>query len=68
VWRRAALNRCIRDPQNDEKIAVIYKALSECSAEYPIFYEDKVDIHLNPKSVLTDNYEVSKTRGNTWAE
>ncbi|KFX08800.1 DDE endonuclease, partial [Pectobacterium parvum] len=25
------------------------KALDECSIEHPVFYEDKVDIHLNPK-------------------
>ncbi len=27
----------------------IHKALDECSAEYPVFYEDEVDIHLHPK-------------------
>jgi transposase len=30
-------------------MAVIHKALDECSAEHPVFYEDEVDIHLNPK-------------------
>ncbi|BHI70977.1 hypothetical protein JNE17039_45270 (plasmid) [Escherichia coli] len=25
------------------------KALDECSTEHPVFYEDEVDIHLNPK-------------------
>lgn len=30
-------------------MAVIHKALDECSAEHPVFYEDDVDIHLNPK-------------------
>ncbi len=39
----------IRDPHKDEKMAVIHKALDECSAEHPVFYEDEVDIHLNPK-------------------
>jgi hypothetical protein len=33
----------------DEKMAAIHKALDECSAEHPVFYEDEVDIHLNPK-------------------
>lgn len=30
-------------------MAAIHKALNECSAEHPVFYEDEVDIHLNPK-------------------
>ncbi|BCA38106.1 hypothetical protein KATP_06280 [Kluyvera ascorbata] len=30
-------------------MAAIHKALDECSAEHPVFYEDEVDIHLNPK-------------------
>lgn len=30
-------------------MAAIHKALEECSAEHPVFYEDEVDIHLNPK-------------------
>lgn len=30
-------------------MTAIHKALNECSAEYPVFYEDEVDIHLNPK-------------------
>ncbi|EGD9072747.1 IS630 family transposase, partial [Escherichia coli] len=33
----------------DEKMAAIHKALDECSAEHQVFYEDEVDIHLNPK-------------------
>ena len=24
-------------------------ALGRCSADHPVFYEDEVDIHLNPK-------------------
>ena len=39
----------IRDPHKDEKMATIRKALDECSAEHPVFYEDEVDIYLNPK-------------------
>lgn len=42
-------NLRIRDPHKDEKMAAIHKALDECSAEHPVFYEDEVDIHLNPK-------------------
>ncbi len=49
VWRRGAPTLCIRDPHKDEKMAAIHKALDECSAEYPVFYEDEVDIHLNPE-------------------
>ncbi len=30
-------------------MAAICKALDECSIEHPVFYEDEVDIHLNPK-------------------
>lgn len=30
-------------------MAAIHKALDECSTEHPVFYEDEVDIHLNPK-------------------
>ncbi len=49
VWRRAAPTLRIRDPHKEEKMAAIAEALSECSAEHPVFYEDEVDIHLNPK-------------------
>lgn len=30
-------------------MAAIHKALDGCSTEHPVFYEDEVDIHLNPK-------------------
>jgi len=40
----------IRDPHKKEKMAAIADALSECRVEYPVFYEDEVDIHLNPKT------------------
>lgn len=30
-------------------MAAICKALDECSAENPVFYEEEVDIYLNPK-------------------
>lgn len=38
---------CIK--HKDEKMAAIHKALDECSKEYPFFYEDEVNIHLNLK-------------------
>lgn len=49
VWRRVAPALRIRDPNKDEKMAAIRKALDECSAEHPVFYEDEVDIHFNPQ-------------------
>ncbi|CND51379.1 IS630 family transposase [Yersinia pseudotuberculosis] len=49
VWRRAALTLRIRGPHKEEKMAAIADALEQCSAEHPVFYEDEVDIHLNPK-------------------
>ncbi|HHD7476596.1 TPA: IS630 family transposase [Klebsiella oxytoca] len=49
VWRSATPTLRIRDPHKDEKMAVISAALLKCSREHPVFYEDEVDIHLNPK-------------------
>lgn len=31
------------------QMTVINEALARCSIDYPVFYEDEVDIHLNPK-------------------
>ena len=31
-------------------MVAIHEALAKCSAENPVFYEDEVDIHLNPKT------------------
>ena len=49
VWRRAAPTLRIRDPHKEEKMVALHEALAKCSAENPVFYEDEVDIHLNPK-------------------
>ncbi|GAA4872628.1 hypothetical protein GCM10023333_01770 [Ferrimonas pelagia] len=49
VWRRAAPTLHIRDPHKAEKLARIREALEKCSVDHPVFYEDEVDIHLNPK-------------------
>ncbi|HBC1013528.1 TPA: winged helix-turn-helix domain-containing protein, partial [Escherichia coli] len=49
VWRRAAPTLRIRDPNKEEKMAAINMALASCSTAHPEFYEDEVDIHLNPK-------------------
>lgn len=46
VWRRAAPTLRTRNPHK----AAIHKALDECSAEHPVFYEDEVYIYLNPKT------------------
>ena len=44
---RATLH--IRDPHKERKMAAINEALGRCSADHPVFYEDEVDIHPNPK-------------------
>ncbi|MEB5958185.1 IS630 family transposase [Escherichia coli] len=49
VWRRAAPTLRIRDPHKEDKMAAIHEALQKCSVDHPVFYEDEVDIHLNPK-------------------
>jgi transposase len=50
VWRRAAPTLRIRDPNKEEKMAAINAALASCSTEHPVFHEDEVDIHHNPKT------------------
>ncbi|MDE9565593.1 IS630 family transposase [Xenorhabdus bovienii] len=49
VWRRAAPTVKKPDPEYDEKMAKITEALSSVSEQHPVFYEDEVDIDLNPK-------------------
>jgi transposase len=49
VWRRASPTLHIKDPDKEAKLARIKKALEQCDADNPVFYEDEVDIHLNPK-------------------
>lgn len=49
VWRRAAPTLHIRDPQKEEKLAAMSAALEKNCAAHPVFYEDEVDIDLNPK-------------------
>ena len=39
----------IKDPAYQEKMANIDAALARCDADNPVFYEDEVDIDLNPK-------------------
>ncbi|EOS94448.1 TnpA protein, partial [Erwinia tracheiphila PSU-1] len=51
VWRSAGPHPTlrIRVPHKEEKMTAISTALTKCSREHPVFYEDEVDIHLNPK-------------------
>ncbi|MBD2794114.1 IS630 family transposase, partial [Xenorhabdus szentirmaii] len=49
VWRRAAPTLRLSDPEHEEKMAKILEALSNASEKPPVFYEDEVDIDLNPK-------------------
>ncbi|SFO11251.1 IS630 family transposase [Xenorhabdus japonica] len=49
VWRRTVPTLRIRDPHKEEKMRAINDALERCSPDHPVFYEDEVDIHLNPK-------------------
>ncbi|CEJ63565.1 MULTISPECIES: IS630 family transposase [Citrobacter] len=49
VWRRAAPTLKIQDPLYEEKQRVIRQALEQEQAEHPVFYQDEVDIDLNPK-------------------
>ncbi|RLM03610.1 IS630 family transposase [Gibbsiella quercinecans] len=49
VWRRAAPTLRIPDPNRAEKMAAIQEALDKCDDRNPVFYEDELDIDLNPK-------------------
>lgn len=49
VWRRAAPTLKIKDPHYEEKRLVIEQALAQARTDHPVFYQDEVDIDLNPK-------------------
>lgn len=49
VWRRAAPTLKIKDPHYEEKWLVIDQALAQEQTAHPVFYQDEVDIDLNPK-------------------
>ncbi|ALV20580.1 DDE endonuclease (plasmid) [Salmonella enterica subsp. enterica serovar Enteritidis] len=49
VWRRAAPTLKIKDPHYERKRLVIDQALAQESTAHPVFYQDEVDIDLNPK-------------------
>jgi hypothetical protein len=59
---------CVSGPHKGRKMAAINVALASCSTEHPVFYEDEVDIHLNPKSALTGSYVGSKARCHAGSE
>jgi hypothetical protein len=58
---QSSTNTAYPGPIIGRKMAAINVALASCSTEHPVFYEDEVDIHLNPKSVLTGSYVGSKS-------
>lgn len=49
VWRRAAPTLKIKDPHYEEKRLVIDQELAQEQTAHPVFYQDEVDIDLNPK-------------------
>ncbi|CEK21586.1 transposase [Xenorhabdus nematophila AN6/1] len=49
VWRRASPTVKQPDPEYNEKMAKITEAKANISERHPVFYEDEVDIDLNPK-------------------
>ena len=49
VWRRAAPTQKIKYPHYDEKRLAIEQALAQKQTEHPVFYQDEVNIDLNPK-------------------
>lgn len=48
-WRRARPTLCIRDPRKLQRMQAIAAALADATPGTEVFYEDEVDIHLNPK-------------------
>lgn len=49
VWRRPIPTLRIKGPAYQEKLAKIEEVLTKYDAAKPVFYEDEVDIDLNPK-------------------
>ena len=49
VWRRAAPTLKIKDPHYEEKRLAIEQAVVRKQPTHPVFYQDEVDIDLNPK-------------------
>ncbi len=49
IWHRPVLTLQIKDPAYQEKMANIEAVLVRGDVDNPVFYEDEVDIDLNPK-------------------
>lgn len=49
VWRKAAPTLRVRALHKEEKMVAIHDSTGEMQCGNPVFYEDEVDIHLNPK-------------------
>lgn len=49
VWRRAAPTLKIKDPHYEEIRLAIKQTLVQEQTDHPVFYQDEVDIDLNPK-------------------
>jgi len=55
------------DPHKDQKTIAFCKELDKCITVDPVFYKDKVDIHINPKIgadwQLREQQKCTPTRG-----
>jgi putative transposase len=49
IWRKAAPTLMINDPHYEKKRLAIRLALARKQTEHPVFYQEEVDINLNPK-------------------
>ena len=49
VWHRAVPTLKIKDPHYEDKRLAIKQALVQEQTDHPVFYQDEVDIDLNPK-------------------
>jgi putative transposase len=49
VWRRVAPTLNIKDSHYKEKRLAIARALNLTQTEHPVFYQDEIEIDLNPK-------------------
>ncbi len=56
---QSGTNVKFKDPHYAEKVAAIQTALEKNSVANPVFYEDKVDIVLNPKIGAEANLSAS---------
>nr|QTX14880.1 Mobile element protein [Klebsiella pneumoniae] len=65
VWRRAAPTLRIRDPHKDEKDGDNPQSTGRMQRKnIRFFYEDEVDIHLNPK--IGSDWQLRGQQKNEW--